>query len=157
MVGASSNGGVIIGEGSAILVLEDLDSAIQRKAPIYAEVLGYGAGLGLKEGFMQSIQDCIRESKLSTADIDCISSGANSDSANDLAEAQAIKDLFSDQGELSVSYIKKLVGECYSATGSLQAVAAIAEITQKNARNVLANAFGPNSSNSSLMISKFKG
>lgn len=157
MAGASSNGGVIIGEGSAILVLEDLDSAIQRKATIYAEVLGYGTGLGLKEGIMQSMQDCIKGSSLSTTDIDCISSGANSDSANDLAEAQVLKELFGNQEKLSVSYIKKLVGECYSATGSLQAAAAIAEIERRKAVNVLVNAFGPGGSNSSLVISGFKG
>jgi 3-oxoacyl-[acyl-carrier-protein] synthase II len=157
MVGASSKSGVIIGEGSAILVLEDLDSAIQRKAHIYAEVAGYGAGFGLEEGIKTAIEECLKEANISRADIGYISSGANLGNENDIAESQVIKDLFGNQSKIPVSSIKPLIGECYSASGSLQAAAAAAVIEKKEADKVLINAFGPRGPNSSLIISGFKG
>ncbi|MCK9604787.1 MAG: hypothetical protein M0R66_10565, partial [Candidatus Omnitrophica bacterium] len=153
----SGKGGVIIGEGAAILVLEGLDSALGRKAHIYAEVLGYGSGRGSKEGIRKAIEEAIKEANISSDDIDYISSGANSNNENDLAEAEVLKGLFRNKNKLQVNPIKALVGECYSASGSLQAAASLAAIEKQNARNVLINAFGLNGSNSSLIISAFKG
>ncbi|MDD5166815.1 MAG: beta-ketoacyl synthase N-terminal-like domain-containing protein [Candidatus Omnitrophica bacterium] len=158
MAGSSSGkGGVIIGEGAAILVLEGLDSALGRKAHIYAEVLGYGSGRGSKEGINKAIEEAIKEANISSDDIDYISSGVNSNNENDLAEAEVLKDLFRNKNKLPVNPIKALVGECYSASGSLQAAASLAAIEKQDAGNVLINAFGLNGSNSSLIISAFKG
>ncbi len=148
---------VTIGEGSAILVLEDLDLARQRNARIYAEVSGYGAGCGAKDGIKKAMEESIKEANIALADIDCVSSAANLDNENDLGEEQAIRDLFGSREKVRISSIKPLVGECYSASGSLQAAAALALIEKQEAKNVLINAFGPSGQNSSLIISKFRG
>jgi len=148
---------VTIGEGSAILVLEDLDSARQRNAHIYAEVSGYGAGCGARDGIKKAMEESIKEADIALADIDCVSSAANLDNENDLGEEQAIKDLFGSREKVRISSIKPLVGECYSASGSLQAASALALIEKQEAKNVLINAFGPSGQNSSLIISKFRG
>ena len=154
---ASVKGGVTVGEGSAILVLEDLDSARQRNAHIYAEVSGYGAGCGARDGIKKAMEESIKEANIALADIDCVSSAANLDNENDLGEEQAIKDLFGSRDKVRISSIKPLVGECYSASGSLQLAAALALIEKQEAKNVLINAFGPSGQNSSLIISKFRG
>jgi len=157
MAGASTEGGVIIGEGSAILVLEDLDSARQRKAHVYAEVSGYGSGSGSREGIKKAMEESIKEANITISDVDYISSAANLDNENDIGEAQAILDLFGIRDKMRISSIKPLIGECYSASGSLQAVAAVAAIEKQAVENVLVNAFGPSGPNSSLIISGFRG
>ena len=158
MSGEDSNDGIILGEGSAILVLEDLESAKERKAYIYAEVLGYGMGPGSREGLNLAIQDSIEQSGLSADDIDYICRGEDSYKQADAAEAQALDDIFGRRlQKITVNSPKVLTGECYSASGSLQAAAAVAAIEKQKATNVLINAFGPMGSNASLVISKFRG
>ncbi len=156
LAGPENKKGIILGEGSGILVLEDLDSARERQADIYAEVLGSGKGLGLKEGLEKAMQKSLQESNLTAGDVDYICSGANSSHENDLAEGEAIRELFGNPEKITLNRIKPLVGECYSASGSLQAVAAAAVIERKNAENVLINAFGPWGNNSSLVMHKFE-
>jgi len=147
---------VTIGEGSAILVLEDLDSALKRNAHIYAEVSGYGAGCGARDGIKRAMEESIKEANIALADIDCISSAANLNNENDLGEEQAIKDLFGSREKVHISSIKPLVGECYSASGALQLAAALVLIEKQEAKNILINAFGPSGHNSSLIISRFR-
>jgi 3-oxoacyl-[acyl-carrier-protein] synthase II len=173
--------GMILGEGAAILALETLSSALERKATIYAELKGYGRSLN---SLKKAMQLALAEANLKTEDIDYINAAANSRPDLDLDEAQAIKDLFGVQGkQVLVSSIKSMVGECYSASGAFQALAAVGAIdkqrvpptvnyTEKDPacdlniptkpadcriENVLINAFAPGSTNSSLVVSKFRG
>jgi 3-oxoacyl-[acyl-carrier-protein] synthase II len=143
--------GSTLGEGSGILVLEGYDNARNRGASVSAEVLGYGSAGGAKAGLKQAMQASIEESGLSAGDIDYICSGANAGYENDLAEAEAIKELCDQAKKLIV---KPLAGECYSAGGALQAIAALGAIERLGAQNVLINAFGPTGNNSSLVIAK---
>ena len=185
--------GVVLGEGSCMLVLEDLESAQARGAKIYAQILGFGSGFdayridkynlngsGLKKAMRMSLE----EAGIKPEEIDYVCSGANSTQEADLMETEAIKDVFGQQSKkLPVSSIKSMVGECFSASGSLQSAAAVSSIEkqeipptinyqQKDERcdlnyvvnqaqsakieNVLVNAFGPSGCNSSLIISRFK-
>ncbi|MCU0651955.1 MAG: beta-ketoacyl-[acyl-carrier-protein] synthase family protein [Candidatus Omnitrophica bacterium] len=133
--------GAILGEGSAVFVLEDLESALSRGANIYAEISGFGSGFdsyrinkycptgkGLKESMRQAIQDA----GITTAEIDYISAAANSTIAADKIESQAIKEVFGvDSQRARVSSIKSMTGECFSASGALQVAAAIGAINRQ--------------------------
>jgi len=184
---------VILGEGACVLVLEDLESARTRGAEIYAEVKGSGnsfdayrvnkykrEGSGLKNAMRLSL----KEAQLRPEDIDYICAGANSTRGGDLLEAEAIKEVFGLLAKkVPVSAIKSMIGEVFSASGSLQVASAAAAIEnqmipptinyqEKDERcalnlvvneagsakieNVLVNAFGPSGCNSSMVISRFK-
>ena len=185
--------GVILGEGACVLLLEDLESAQARGGKIYAEIKGFGTGFDAYRidkydrngnGLRNAMNSGIDNSGLKPDKIDYICSGANSTQDGDLLETEAIKAVFGEQsGKVAVSSIKSLVGEVFSASGSLQAAAAVAAIekqvipptinySEKDPRcdlnyvvnqarsakieNVLVNAFGPSGCNSSLIISRFK-
>jgi len=149
--------GLSIAEGSAILILEDLDSALKRKADIYAEVLGTASGWGGRQGIKEAIQKSMDNSGVAPEEIDCIYSAANANNKNDIAERDAIEELFTGKPDVAVNRIKHFTGECYSASAGLQAAAAAGVIREGNLRNVLVNAFGPSGNNASLVISKYKG
>jgi 3-oxoacyl-[acyl-carrier-protein] synthase II len=131
--------GIILGEGSAVLVLEDLDSALTRKANIYAEVLGCGrgfdsyrtnkycpSGAGLKDSISMAIEDA----GITNADIDYISAAANSTKEADKIEAGVIKEIFGRE-KIRVSSIKSMIGECFSASGAFQVAVAVAAINRE--------------------------
>lgn len=184
--------GLILGEGAAVLLLEELDSALERKATVYCELSGYASafepsprGGFPQEGLARAMRLALKESRLSPEEIDYICAGANSTNSGDLGEAEAIKNVFSGNGqEAAVSAAKSCFGECFSASGTLQALAAVGAIERQavpptiNLRqadadcrlnhvvgkpmprrvdNVLINSFGPNGTSSSVVFSKFKG
>lgn len=186
--------GIILGEGSSILVLEDLESALGRKARVDAEILGFGRGFDAYRidkynprgtGLRKAMRMALAEANLGDADIDYVCSAANSTQEADLIETEAIKDVFAQKiEEINISSVKSMIGECYSASGALQAAAACGAIDkqiipptinyqEKDTRcdlnyvvnkpkickvdKVLINTFGPSGDNSSLVISKFKG
>lgn len=174
--------GVILGEGSAIAVLEELDSAIKRKAGIYAEVLGFGIS---RQDFRKSMRMSLEESGLSPDEIDYLASSANSSREFDLKETEAIKEVFGKKAQtLPISSVKSMIGECYSASGALQVASAVGALQKQSApptinyrvkdqgcdldyvvnksrplkiENILINAGGARGNNSSLIISRFKG
>ena len=126
--------GVVLGEAAAILVLEDLDSALERKAAIYGRISGYGTGfapLGSRS-LRRAMQEAIGEAGIKAADINYISAAGNSSLEQDAAEAEAINELFAqDAQNVLVSSIKSMTGECYSASGALQAAAALGAIEKQ--------------------------
>lgn len=130
--------GIILGEGSGVLVLEGLEHALSRKAKIYAEITGFGqgfdsyrinkynpSGYGIKKAMGAALEDA----NLGENDIDYISSAANSTQEADRIESSAIKDIFGHQ--VAVSSIKSMIGECFSATGILQLISAIGAIDKQ--------------------------
>lgn len=173
--------GFIFGEGAAVLVLEDLESALRRNARILAEVRGYGVNFG--QGLSESMRMALEDAGLKEKDINYISAAANSSPDSDRIESAAIKEVFGrGPDSCRVSSIKSMLGECFSASGSLQAAAAVEAIerqmipptinyrvkdsdcdlnyvvnTAKSCKidNVLINCFGSGGFNSSMIISKF--
>lgn len=176
--------GMILGEGSCVLILEDLDSALNRNANIYAEVLGYGMSnynLEIKD----AMQVALEKSNIKTEKIDYICAGANSMQDLDYKETLAIKELFGKNiSRQKVSSIKSMVGECFSVSSTIQVAAGLCAIKEQmipatinyqekdlrcdldyvtnkaishKVENVLINALGPAncSYTSSLTISKF--
>lgn len=126
--------GIVPGEGSAVLVLEDYDHARQRGAAILAEVRGYGAAFDPhagsdydKEGCgaMAAMRSALREAEMTPGGIDLIAASANSSSAGDRMEARAIAHVFGDRAACPpVTALKSMLGESYSAAGAFQAAAA---------------------------------
>ncbi len=130
--------GIILGEGTGVLVLEGLEHALARKAKIYAEITGFGQGFDSYRinkynpsgyGIKKAIGAALEDANLGENDIDYISSAANSTQAADRIESSAIKDIFGHQ--VAVSSIKSMIGECFSATGILQLISAIGAIDKQ--------------------------
>jgi len=133
--------GIVLGEGASFLVLEDLDYALKRKAPIYAEVLGFGSSFDpyrinkynpRGEGIKRAMRFALDDAELKPEDIDYLCANANSTVKADLIESEAIKDVFGQYSQrLPVSSIKSMVGECFSVSAALQAAACVGAIREE--------------------------
>ena len=133
--------GFVLGEGSAFLVLESLDHARKRHAPIiYGEVKGYGSALnayhmtGLqREGLdmVQAIEEALRIAEIAPEDFQYINSHGSSTRQNDLHETNAFKKVWKEQaGTIPVSSIKSIIGHSLGAIGAIE-IAACALILQR--------------------------
>lgn len=130
--------GIILGEGAATVILESETSALQRKAPILAEVRGVGNHFDAYRigkyrphapGLRASMREALACAGLKETDIDHISAAANSVHKQDLLETEAIKAVFGKKAhKIPVSSIKSMVGESFSAAGLMQIVAGIGNI-----------------------------
>lgn len=126
--------GFILGEGCAVLVLEDINDAEKRGAEIYAEIKGYGTAFSPgkvrgcdAEGNGRSIELALNEALLQAGDISYISASANSGITGDRRETDAVKGVFGRHSASvpPMSAIKSMVGECLDASGALQTVASV--------------------------------
>jgi 3-oxoacyl-[acyl-carrier-protein] synthase II len=132
--------GTLLSEGAAVLVLEDEEHALRRGANIMAKVSGYGNAFDPSanrnfnhegKGLSDAITIALDDAPLKPADIDYISSCANSTKGLDRMETKAIKNVFGvDAIDVRVSSIKSMVGESFSASGSLSLAAAIGAINK---------------------------
>jgi 3-oxoacyl-[acyl-carrier-protein] synthase II len=130
--------GIILGEGAAVVLVEDEEYAKQRKAKVYTEIKGIGNCFDAYKmgkynpeanGLKESIKEAIRKSKLNTDDIDYINSSANSVLEQDRLETKAIRDVFGKNAyNIPVSSIKSMIGETFSADGLMQIVASTGSI-----------------------------
>jgi 3-oxoacyl-[acyl-carrier-protein] synthase II len=118
--------GMVLGEGSGILVLETLEHAEKRGAKIYAEVGGVGI-TGSKDGLLQydlqgdSIARALSLAAEEPSTVDYISAAANSTLDLDQAETLAIKKVFKERAkEISVSSLKSMIGE-FDGSGGIRA------------------------------------
>lgn len=128
-----TRGGFVIGEGSGVVVLESLESALKRAAPIYAEIIGYGSSLNAyritdasPEGYMKAMRDALKEAGINNDKIDYISAHGTSTPQNDLSETTAIKAVFGDRAyKIPVSSIKSMIGHTVCASGTIELIATI--------------------------------
>ncbi len=124
--------GFVLSEGAGILILEELNHALKRGAPIYAEVIGYAANSGAHHIVMpdSSGQDAtkvmrmaLRDAGMEDKSVDYINAHATSTLANDRAETKAIKEVFGQSAyRIPVSSTKSMIGHSIGAAGGIEAV-----------------------------------
>jgi len=122
--------GMMLGEGSGVLILEELESASRRGASVYAEVLGYGLSCDANhmtaprmESIVKVMERAIKNSGVNKKDIGYISAHGTGTPSNDKAECQAINAVFGDLvDKMSVSSIKSMLGHTMGAASALEAI-----------------------------------
>jgi 3-oxoacyl-[acyl-carrier-protein] synthase II len=124
--------GVLLGEGSAYLVLEELSFALSRGARIYAEIAGHGRSCEAYHpvaphpegiGYFRAMQKAFRDAGVSPEDVDYINAHGTATEANDLVETKAIKRFFGPSARrLAVSSTKPVTGHLLGAAGALETV-----------------------------------
>ena len=127
--------GFVPGEGAAMLLLEDLDHAVERGATIHAELLGYGhtsdayhitAPMESGEGACRAVEIALRSAGLQPEDIDYINAHGTSTPLNDRAETNAIKRALGEAAyEIPISSTKSMTGHLLGGGAAIEAVFSI--------------------------------
>ncbi len=130
--------GFVMGEGSGVLLLEELEHALDRGAKIYCELTGGGVSSDAYHvaaphpegmGAVLAMQDVLNEAKLMPGNIDYISAHGTSTPVGDLSEANAISKIFHGSlNKLHVSAIKSMIGHLLGAAGTVEAIACVLAI-----------------------------
>jgi 3-oxoacyl-(acyl-carrier-protein) synthase len=123
--------GFVLGEGAAFLILEKWESAVKRKAKIYAELAGEGNSLSSYrvtdsppsgDGAIQAIRTAIKDANESIEMVDYINAHGTSTKMNDLAETNAIKTVFQQHAyQIPISSTKSQTGHLIAGAGALEA------------------------------------
>ncbi len=126
--------GFVLGEGSGILILEDLDHALSRGARIYAEIVGYGMSCDAYhmtslapggEGATRAIRLALKDGGLSPTDVSYVNAHGTSTPVNDPNETAAIKTVLGDHAySITVSSTKSMTGHLLGGSGGIEGVAA---------------------------------
>lgn len=124
--------GFIFSEGSACLILEDLEHALKRDAHIYAEVMGHastcdGYDMAAPEpealGAIRCMRWALKDAGLTPEDVDYINAHGTSTPLNDSTETKAIKAVFGERAyNLAISSTKSMIGHAMGASGALETV-----------------------------------
>jgi 3-oxoacyl-[acyl-carrier-protein] synthase II len=130
--------GFVVAEGAGILILEELQFALKRKAKIYGELIGYGytgdayhitAPSPDGDGAVRCMKMAIRDAGLKPEDVDYINAHGTSTSLNDFTETLAIKAVFGNHAkEVPISATKSMTGHLLGAAGSTEAIFTILAI-----------------------------
>lgn len=132
--------GFVTGEGAGVLVLENLEHALNRGAHIYAEVKGYGATCDanhvttpLADGsaMAEAMKQAMSEAEISSSDIDYVNAHGTSTKYNDLYETVAIKKaLEKDAYRVKINSTKSMTGHLFGARGAVELITCIKSINE---------------------------
>jgi 3-oxoacyl-[acyl-carrier-protein] synthase II len=186
--------GLSLGEAAAIMVLEDLGSAIRRGAKIHGEILGYGitcdsyhmtAPDEQASGAVRSMLAALKDSGLSTNDIDYINAHGTATPVNDVMETKAIKEVFGSRAySIPVSSTKSMHAHTLGAAGALEGMVSVLALREgfipptlhyrdqdpecdldyvttgsrnANPRTVLSNSFAFGGNNTTIIFGRYDG
>jgi len=128
--------GFVIGEGAGVVILEEMGSAIQRGARIYAELIGYGSNIDsfhITEPDWENQARCLKlamnDAAISPGDVDYINAHGTSTIVNDVSETKAIKSALGEHSrKVPVSSNKSMIGHLLGAAGGVEAIFTILTI-----------------------------
>ena len=127
--------GFVMAEGAGVLVLEELEHALRRGAPILAEVAGYGASCDAYHmtapdpegsGMAQALRTALAHAGVAPEAVGAVSAHGTGTVANDRCETKALRRVFGGHtSELKVTAIKSMIGHAFAAAGAFAAIAAV--------------------------------
>ena len=132
--------GFVIGEGGGALIFEELEHAVARGAKIYCEVVGGGMSADAHhmtaphpegKGAMMAMREAILDAEIAPADIDYINAHGTSTPLGDIAEINAIVNLFGNHAyKLNISSTKSMAGHLLGGTAAIEALACVMAISR---------------------------
>jgi len=128
--------GLVIGEGAAMLLLEELEHAKQRGARIYGEISGFGLSSDAShitqpsiDGPARAVRMALAEAEVNPQEVDYINAHGTGTRVNDVTETQVIKEVFGDHAlKLAISSTKSMHGHVMGSTGAVEMAATVQAI-----------------------------
>ncbi|MBS4168497.1 beta-ketoacyl-ACP synthase II [Parachlamydia sp. AcF125] len=131
--------GFVLGEGAGVLVLESLEHALARGAPIYAEYLGGSSSCDAHhitepradgKGVAVCIKKALKDAEVLAEDINYVNAHATSTPAGDMAEVNALKQVLPHPSKVVMNATKSLIGHCLGAAGGVEAIVTVKAIAE---------------------------